>query len=115
MSTSALGGKSTDLRRRVMQVGLAAGAGRGLSLALAVLLVFAWIDLVVELPPGLRLGATLLSLLGLVALIGAAAIHAARAATPAALARRLDEVAQTGGQILAGVDLSLHPQPAGAG
>jgi hypothetical protein len=73
------------------------------------------VDLVVELPPGLRLMVTLLSLAGLAALVAAAVAHARSRATPAALARQLDEVGQTRGQIHAGVDLALHPQVAGVG
>src|SRR5687768_13151665 len=73
-----------------------------------------WADLVVELPPSMRLGADAVALAALIVLLGIAAVHAIRLANPAALARRVDDVADAGGQVLAGVDLSMTPQVAGA-
>ncbi len=93
------------LRRRLVVIDGTAGTVWGAAAAVAIVVCGAWIDLVFELPAGLRL----LVLLGAAAAAGVivwrAARHADRAGAPARIAERLDHVGATRGQILSAVDL----------
>ena len=97
-----------QLRRlgwRVRGVGGASGVGWGLVAIVAVAILGAWTDLVLELSPALRMGALAVALLAGLALAIVTARRAWRWGTPDSLARRLDPVAGARGQIIAGVDL----------
>jgi hypothetical protein len=76
------------------------------ALALAGLLLVGWLDLLVALSPALRVvgAAAALVLTGTVALRGA--VLARRLARPAAVARDLDRLAGSGGQVAVGLDLT---------
>ncbi|NLU19256.1 MAG: hypothetical protein GXW89_00970, partial [Phycisphaerae bacterium] len=95
----------TEVRRRLLAIGLGAGLGWAAVGAVLFLLLWMWLDLALELTPGLRLVADV----GAVVVGGAIVLIAAgwslRMGNPLALARRLDAIAGTRGQILTGVDL----------
>ena len=93
------------LRQRVVAVASASGVGWGLTAALGVLTVGVWLDLVWELPGGARAGCSTLAAAAVIALALAASWMSLRHVEPVAMAHRLDQVARTRGQILAGVDL----------
>lgn len=95
----------TKLRGRVLAVSSASGFGWGLALAWALLLAGAWVDLVWELSAGTRVAVLLLALSALAASIGWFFWKGCSQLQPLDLARRLDQVAGSGGQILSGVDL----------
>ncbi len=97
-------------RGRVLAVGAGSGLAWGVAGAIACLIAGTWSDLVFELSPALRIGVLAASAgfgLLLFVLIVARAWQAGRSQT---LARRLDHVGGTGGQILTGVDLLEDPQ-----
>ena len=91
--------------RRLMRIGAAAGAAWGLGGATSLLLLGAWLDLLWELSPALRI-ATLWAAGAtgglLLCTLAAAAVRAAR---HAAVARRLDRAGGSGGSILTGWEL----------
>src|SRR5579872_5279289 len=94
-----------QLRRRVLALEGTAGVVWGLIAAAACLAAGVWADLVLELPSELRL-IVLLASLGSAAVMSARSVRDALSrGTPAQLARRLDEVAGSGGQILSGFEL----------
>src|SRR5438094_6422193 len=80
------------VRRRLLGVSLTAGLGWGLAAAVVVLVVCAWLDLALDLPPGLRLGCAGAAGLAGVALVAGATFVAVRHSNQTALARRLDRV-----------------------
>jgi hypothetical protein len=96
------------LRRRAVAIGSAAGALYGLLAALALLLLCMWLDLALDLPPGVRTLCGVAALAAGVALLVRLALAARRAGALPAVARRVDEAAGGRGQVLAGVDLLLH-------
>src|SRR2546429_52122 len=98
------------LRRRLLALGLAAGAGWGIVAAVAVLVGWMWLDLVLDFTGPVRAAASWLSLLCGLALLAWAAVITLGQGTARALAKRLDAVANTRGQILAGVDLAGQQQ-----
>ena len=100
------------LRRRVLCLGGAAGLAWACLVAIAVWLALAWLDLVWELSPQLRIAvsaAALLAGLGALAVAWAQALAASRGP---ALVRRLDAAGGAGGEIVSGFDLAAYPQPA---
>jgi hypothetical protein len=99
-----------SLRRRLLAIGVGVGIGWGLAAAVALLIAWMWLDLVLDFPGALRAVASWVSLFAGVALIALAVGAAMLAATPRALATRLDQTANTRGQILAGVDLAERTQ-----
>src|SRR4051794_6899009 len=105
----------TGLRRRLLAIGLVTGVGWGVVAAIAVLIVWMWLDLVLDLAGPVRAAAAWLSLLCGVALLARAAWVALGGGTPRALAKRLDAVANSRGQILAGVDLAVQQHAVGGG
>jgi hypothetical protein len=94
-----------NLRRRMLTIGSATGIGWGLALALALLVAGAWFDLVFELPAAVRFAWISLTVISITVPIAAGAIRSLHAGTVLNLAQRLDGIAGSGGQILAGVDL----------
>ena len=99
------------LRRRTLWVGGVAGMGWGLLAALACLFTGAWLDLLLEFPPALRVST--LWVAGVAAtLLMIVVLRAARhAGLPLRLARNLDRLAKTGGQIASGVQLAAERNP----
>jgi hypothetical protein len=93
------------VRRRLLSIGMAAGAGWALAAMLLLLIFFAWVDLAVDLPPTVRAicGWGVL-IMGLATLLKAA-FAAFGEASATTVAHRLDRIAGTGGQVLTGVDL----------
>src|SRR5262245_2176367 len=105
MIATTLHTRFRQLAHRLLAVGLASGLGWGLAAGLLVLLNAVWLDLLWELPPRLRLIGWMVALAAAVLLVAGAAWWAWRRGAAAALAKRLDFVAGTGGQIRSGVDL----------
>ncbi|MGQ9651244.1 MAG: hypothetical protein ACUVXJ_14135, partial [Phycisphaerae bacterium] len=100
-----------SVRKRMLLVGISAGVGWALLVWLILLAICMWIDLVLELPPFLRLTSARVAMafgLGWAAWGGWSVI---RQSKPDDLARKMDAVAGTGGQILSGVDLLLDSRP----
>jgi hypothetical protein len=97
------------LGRRSLGIGLAAALGWMLVVAAAVLAAGVWLDLLWDTPPSARLAVVGLAILAAATWFGFAAARAWRGAAPAALARRLDDAAGSGGQVLSGVDLASAP------
>ncbi len=93
------------LRRRMLAIGSLSGFGWGATSALALLACGIWIDLIWELPSGVRVGVAVAALAAGCMLAAVAAASALRRSGDRALARRLDGTACTGGQILSGYDL----------
>jgi hypothetical protein len=106
------------LRRRLLVLAGLSGLGWGAIASVAFLFLAAWVDLVVDLPSGMRL-ALLIAASGVgVFLLAKAVVAVFRRAFPLALARKLDDAGTTRGQISAGVDLaseSGHRSGVGAG
>jgi hypothetical protein len=99
-----------SLGRRLLTLNCAAGVAWGVTAAVVFILLGVWLDLLWELPPGLRvacLGLAGVVAAGIVAMLVAIAL---KKRTPHALARRIDGVAETGGQIVTGVDLLMEQQ-----
>src|SRR5580700_11028704 len=94
-----------NLRRRLLGVGLLSGLGWGVAVAAIVFGLFAWLDLALDLSPQLRVACGIASLCCGVLLVVWAGAAAVLQSDRAALARRLDQTAGTGGQILSGVEL----------
>src|SRR5437879_6290944 len=99
------------LSRRLLVIGATAGAGWGLAVALAMLLAFAWVDLVWELSPEVRFAGWILAGLGGVAAIFASAWLAIGRRAPRFIAQRLDQAVLAGGEICSGVDLLFKQRP----
>jgi hypothetical protein len=105
-----MSGDLTDLlkkfRRRTVAVGAAVAASWATVTVLVLLAAFAWADLVVELPAMFRFICGLFAIAA--ALIAATNIglRTRRATSGLEIARRLDVVTKSGGQILSGVDLA---------
>jgi hypothetical protein len=95
-----------NLRRRLLGIAVATGLGRGIAIMIAVLVGWMWLDLVLDFPGAVRAGAAWLSILLGISLAVWAVLSMSGHGTLRALAQRLDEVAGTRGQILAGVDLA---------
>ncbi len=93
-------------RRRSAAIGAAAAVSWGTVTIIVLLAAFAWTDLVVELPATLRLICGIVA--AAVAIIATLSItlRSFRASSNVEIARRLDGVTNSGGQILSGVDLS---------
>ncbi|MEP0845012.1 MAG: hypothetical protein HRF43_20105, partial [Phycisphaerae bacterium] len=94
------------LRRRLLAVGLLAVAGYGLVAALLFWIAWMWLDLALELTPGLRVSTTIGAALLAVAVFLWGLVWNLRQGTALSVARRLDQVGGTGGEILSGADLS---------
>jgi len=103
---SALGRQLQSLRRRLLAIRAGAGLLFGLP-AMAVVVVFwVWLDLLWELSPGVRIAGDALAVLAGGAALAIVYWRAARSGNRSAMARRLDDVGGTGGQILSGFDLA---------
>lgn len=100
-----------SIRKRMLLVGISAGAGWALLVWLVILAICMWVDLVLELPPLLRQTSARVALAFGLGLAAWAIWSALRRSKPGDLARKMDVVAGTGGQILSGVDLLLDSRP----
>ncbi|HEV3257077.1 MAG TPA: hypothetical protein VG013_09375 [Gemmataceae bacterium] len=100
-----------QLGRRALAVGAAAGLGSGLATALLLLVGSAWLDLLFELSSGSRVGCDAGAVAVLLGLVLVAGWQARRTGAARNLARRLDRVAETGGEVQSGVDLFLERRP----
>jgi hypothetical protein len=112
MASTTLQARLRHFARRLFAIGITAGVGWGLAAAAALLVICAWLDLLWELPPGLRVASSAAALVVTGLLVLAAGWLARRGSRPKALARRLDQLTASGGQILSGVDLALEQRPA---
>ncbi len=95
------------VRRRLLNIGIAAAAVWGLAAATMFLLLGAWLDLLWEFSPQWRIATCWAAGAGGVLLAGAAAALTVRAAADAAVARALDRAGNGGGRILTGWELAL--------
>lgn len=93
------------VRRRLYWVGGASGILWAVAAAVVLLLVGAWLDLVWELSPQLRIATLLASGLASLVLVSILLGRILRAGKDDRLARRLDRAAGSGGEILTGVEL----------
>jgi hypothetical protein len=91
--------------RRQQVLGTAGGLLWGLLAAAGVLVFAAWLDLVWELAPALRIAMLGIAAASAVVLFGALVCQTVRHAGFTAMARRLDAAAQTSGEILTGWEL----------
>src|SRR5262245_25385722 len=92
--------------RWIVLIGGACGIGWGLLATGIFLTVMVWLDLVWELPPHVRIASLAGSVIVGLLLLGLSFARSWRQTAVPVVARHLDHVASTGGQILAGVDLS---------
>jgi hypothetical protein len=105
MAASEFDGPFEELKHRVLAIGSACGAGWGSCAALGVLIGAFGLDLVWELSPGARIVALAFGLVAGAVLLFLFARAAIRTTRDVLLARRLDETAATGGEIIAAYDL----------
>lgn len=100
------------LGRRVLVIDGTAGMVWSAIAAVACLACGVWLDLMLELPAGLRIVVLAAALSAAVAVIVRAGQHAIVARAPRRLAMRLDQASSSGGQILSAVDmLAAQQQP----
>lgn len=99
----------------MLAIGLGASAGWGLIAAALLLIGLMWIDLAVDLAPGVRLAATAVAAGFGLLIVGRVALRTWQQSATGALARRLDRLADAQGQILSGIDLMPGVLAAGAG
>ncbi|HOW69106.1 MAG TPA: hypothetical protein PKY77_00780 [Phycisphaerae bacterium] len=105
MTHSALAAALQRLRRRLLAVEVGAGAVWTAIAAIASLLVWTWLDLVLELAPIVRVGSWVFTLLLSAAVVVLIRGAVRRRCETCSLARRLDATAGAGGEILTGVEL----------
>ncbi len=112
MSERSLTDVFARLRRRVLAIDGAAGAVWGVVAAALWIAAAVWLDLLFELGPRIRIALLATALVAAAVVVGSLIRRAIiRGAVPA-LARRVDDVARTGGQILSGVELAAASPPA---
>lgn len=98
-------------RGRALRVGGGAALGWGVVGAALCLIFGTWLDLVFELSAALRVGVVVASASAGLLLMAAFGTRAWLAGRADVLARRLDEVGATGGQVRTGADLLDHERP----
>ena len=94
------------IRRRLWQVAAAAMAGWGGVVFVGTCVLWAWLDLLWELRPAVRLAAWGVAAAAAAFVIGYGIFRSRRHATDTALADAIDRSAGTGGQVLAGFESS---------
>ena len=95
-----------DLRRRTIAIGAGAAGGWGLAAMLLALVLFAWLDLILDLPGGVRLALLLAAVAAAVVVVARLVRRAARAGSDGAMAEKLDAAVGGEGQIVSGVALA---------
>lgn len=108
-----LGGRLRRLARRLLAIRAAAGILLGVPAAAAVVVLWVWLDLLWELSPQVRIAGDALAGLAAVAALAIVCWRALRLANRSAMARVLDRVGNTGGQILSGFDLAFATASSG--
>ncbi len=105
MSDPMLNARLGELRKRTLNVGWGKAAARAGTIILVAMMVFIWADAAVDLPPELRISASVIA--ASAGLIGLAWVlrDTFRALNRSMLARRLDAHLAAAGQIVTGVDL----------
>ena len=98
------------LGRRLLTLNVAMGIAWGLTAAVVFILLGVWLDLLWELPPGLRVACLGLAGVAAAGMVAILVLTALKRRQPLVLARRIDGVAGTGGQVVTGVDLLLEQQ-----
>jgi hypothetical protein len=114
MGAASLLGVLARLRHRAQWIGGAQAASWSVVCAALLVVAAVWIDLAFELPPVYRLGGLLVAVAGGIVSLVLILVAASRQSAREQLARQLDRVAKTGGQIRAGVDLAETKVPASA-
>jgi hypothetical protein len=106
----------STVRRRALAIGITAGVGWALVGVLLLLILFAWADLALDLPATVRAVCGWSAIIFGLAVLLKALFTSIASAAATVIARRLDQVSNSNGQILTGVDL-LHQygSPAAAG
>ena len=105
---ASLGRQLRSLRRRSLAIRAGAGLLFSLPVAAVVIVVCVWLDLLWELSPEVRITGDVLAVAAAIATLVIVCWRAARSANRAAMARTLDRVGGTGGQILSGFDLECQ-------
>ena len=104
-----------ELRRRLLAIEAGAGAVWTAIAAIAAMLAWMWLDVMLELSSGLRVAAWLLAALPTGAVVIFIGRSVGRRCDAHSLARRLDAAADAGGQIFTGVELMTELQAAARG
>src|SRR5262245_2659024 len=94
--------------RRLLALNVASGMVWGLVAAIVVLVNCAWLDLLWDLPPGVRFTCMIAAVLTLPLIVSVMGRIGQRRRRPHALARRLEGAARSGGQVLSGIELALE-------
>ncbi len=105
MPPSSFDNTFQSLKRRVLAIGGASGATWGCCAAIGLLLASVWLDLVWDLSAASRLVAVLAAVIAGLTLLAWFVASAIRRAQASVLARRLDDTAETGGEIVSGFEL----------
>jgi hypothetical protein len=106
MTEESLGQILDRFKRRALWIGSASGVGWAVVAAAVAWLGLAWLDLLWELPPQARVAFNGVAVVAALGVLAAKLVTTRRVAQPTALARQLDGVAATGGQILSGYELA---------
>lgn len=110
MSTQALTASLARLRMRIRTQGIAAGVLWALAAGAGSLLVWAWLDLLLDASPALRVAGSMAAIAVLVAVLAFFLRRLMRQTAEGQLARRLDAAAGASGQIVSGYDLLRHAE-----
>src|SRR4051794_35805548 len=102
-----------ELRHRLLRIAAGCGAGWAVVVVIALLILAMWLDLVAELPAGLRVFADVVALVVGAALFARLVVTALRGPMPLELGRRIDVAAGANGQVVSGIDLMLSRRNAG--
>ncbi len=105
MSPSSFDSTFQTLKRRVLAIGGASGATWGCCAAIGLLLASVWLDLVWDLSAAARVIAVLAAVIAGLTLLVFFVASAIRRSQASVLARRLDDNAETGGEIVSGFEL----------
>jgi hypothetical protein len=108
MASHNLMNRLNDARRRLLLIGAATALGWGLTAMIVLALFAAWLDLLWELSPQWRIAAICAAgTFGAVSAI-VLVILTIRSGSDAAVARRVDSAADSGGRVLTGLELEVR-------
>ena len=113
MTQSSLTTRLRRVRQRLLIIGCCAAIVWGICSAAAILAASIWLDLVWELSPTWRVGLLVFTTVAMLASIGVLVRFALERATGNSVARRVDQVGGTGGEILSGWQLACREKSAG--